>query len=258
MMIGGANLNAVDRVGRFYAQGMPFTMTDNGPQMADSVAIERWKRGSNDRDTVAFLKVPKGNSQVSGGRNQMQIRIGGGNPFAPTDQWAVAPDGRVALLSASDYHVEYIDPTGRRTRTPPIRYERLKVTEAHKQEWRDRMKNAMGMQVTEQNGRRSAQMMPMRNVEEPTDWPEYMPPFLASGTVTFAPDGLLWVARTTAAGAPATFDLIDGAGKVTQRVVLPKKTRLVGFGSGTVYLARSDDDDLQYLQRYRFSAAERP
>jgi hypothetical protein len=116
----------------------------------------------------------------------------------------------------------------------------------------------MGMQVTEQNGRRSAQMMPMRNVEEPTDWPEYMPPFLASGTVTFAPDGLLWVARTTAAGAPATFDLIDGAGKVTQRVVLPKKTRLVGFGSGTVYLARSDDDDLQYLQRYRFSAAERP
>jgi hypothetical protein len=34
-------------------------------------------------------------------------------------------------------------------------------------------------------------------------------------------------------------------------VVLPAKTRLLGFGQGTVYLVRTDDDDLQYLQRYR-------
>jgi hypothetical protein len=95
-------------------------------------------------------------------------------------------------------------------------------------------------------------------VQEPTDWPEYLPPFLGASLVAFAPDGLLWVQRTTPAGQPATFDLIDGAGKVAQRVVLPKKSRVVGFGSGTVYVARSDDDDLQYLQRYRFTANERP
>jgi hypothetical protein len=34
--------------------------------------------------------------------------------------------------------------------------------------------------------------------------------------------------------------------------VLPKATRLVGFGRGTVYLARMDDDGLEYLQRYRW------
>jgi hypothetical protein len=38
---------------------------------------------------------------------------------------------------------------------------------------------------------------------------------------------------------------------VVGRVALPADTRLVGFGNGTVYLARSDEDDLQYLQRYR-------
>ena len=27
-------------------------------------------------------------------------------------------------------------------------------------------------------------------------------------------------------------------------------TRLVGFGEGTLYVARTDDDDLQYLERY--------
>jgi hypothetical protein len=35
------------------------------------------------------------------------------------------------------------------------------------------------------------------------------------------------------------------------RVALPPKTRLVGFGNGTLYLVRRDDDDLEYLQRYR-------
>jgi len=33
---------------------------------------------------------------------------------------------------------------------------------------------------------------------------------------------------------------------------LPKQTRVIGFGAGgTVYTIRVDEDDLQYLQRYR-------
>jgi len=48
-----------------------------------------------------------------------------------------------------------------------------------------------------------------------------------------------------------TFDVFDQTGRVVSRVALPAETRLIGFGNGTVYLARSDEDDLQYLQRYR-------
>jgi hypothetical protein len=59
------------------------------------------------------------------------------------------------------------------------------------------------------------------------------------------------VRRTAPAGAPPTYDVIDAAGKLVNHVVLPKKTRLVAFGNGVVYLVRMDDDDLQYLGRYR-------
>ena len=45
-------------------------------------------------------------------------------------------------------------------------------------------------------------------------------------------------------------DLLDR--KLTGKVVLPKQTRVIGFGAGgTVYTIRVDEDDLQYLQRYR-------
>ena len=78
-----------------------------------------------------------------------------------------------------------------------------------------------------------------------------MPPFLGNA-VTFAPNGTLWVRRTGPAGQPPTYDLIDATGHVTQRVVLPKKSQVVGFGANnTLYVVRIDEDDLQYLDRYR-------
>jgi hypothetical protein len=43
-----------------------------------------------------------------------------------------------------------------------------------------------------------------------------------------------------------------------QRVVLPKRHRLLGFGNSAVYVARLDEDDLQYLQKYRFTMPDRP
>lgn len=259
MVVMGGGPQATDRMGRFYSQGNNIAMGPNGPVVADSLAIERWDRHTDKRDTVAWLHPPKNNTQFSGGSGgRVSVRMGGANPFAPTDKWAVAPDGRVALLSAEDYHIDWVSPDGRRTTTPPIRFDRLKVTEAHKQEWRDRMKQATGLMITNNNGKMSATQMPMRNVQDPDEWPEYLPPFLSNSVVSFSEDGMLWVQRTTPAGQPPTFDVIDGNGHVVRRVVLEKKSRLVGFGNGTVYVTRVDEDDLQYLQRYRFSVPDRP
>ena len=232
-------------------------MGPNGPQAADSAPIERWDRKSGKRDTLAYVKMPKNSVQTSGRAGQMSVRIGAPIPFTPQDQWAVAPDGRIAVVSAEDYHIDWVSPDGRHSPTPPIKFERLKVSSGHKQEWRDQQKQATGLMITNNNGKMSAMQAPMRDVQDPAEWPEYMPPFL-SGAVSFAEDGTLWVRRTTPAGEPPTFDVIDGSGRVVQRVILPKKARLVGFGNGTVYVARVDEDDLQYLQRYRFSVPDRP
>jgi hypothetical protein len=63
------------------------------------------------------------------------------------------------------------------------------------------------------------------------------------------------VPRYGAAGDPRQrYDVIDGYGAVVAQLALPPRTKLVGFGARSVYLVRLDDDDLQYLQRYRLPA----
>ena len=80
-------------------------------------------------------------------------------------------------------------------------------------------------------------------------WPSHKPPFLANAA-TITPDGMLWVLRTRRhTDSIPTYDVFDSQGRLTSRVALPKRTRLAGFGRNTVYLIRTDDDDLQYLQR---------
>ena len=81
--------------------------------------------------------------------------------------------------------------------------------------------------------------------------PDVKPPFLG-GDVYVAPDGRVWVLRTRAWNdSIPTFDVFDATGRVVERVSLPRRTRLIGFGNGVAYLARIDDDDLVWLQRVR-------
>ena len=249
----------VDARGRLYFQGAAFRPPTGGgpPQAADSAAIVRYDRAAKKSDTVAWVKLPKNNVQVSGGAGNMQVRVGGSNPFAAQDDWAVMPDGRIAVVRAADYRVDWYSPAGVKTAGPPIQFARIKVTEADKKAIRDqRARGGGGIAIVRTDGpegRRSSAgaAPPNANIPEPTDWPEYKPPFLQQAAVA-TPNGELWVLRSRpATDQVPSYDVFDAAGKVVGKVVLPKSTRLVGFGNGTVYLARSDEDDLQYLQRYR-------
>lgn len=250
MVMMGALPRVSDGRGGLYYTTPGIVMTDQGPKTSDSSAIVRWRPAMKKVDTVAFLALPKGAAQVSGGRGNMNVRVGSGTPYAAADAYAVAPDGRVAVLRVSDYHVEWVAPNGQKTVGPPIAYERLKVSSGHKEEYKESRRNSFGMQVTMNNGQRSAQMVPMRDQDEPAEWPEYMPPFLAEPALV-APNGQLWIRRTTKAGEAPTYDIVDAAGKLVQRVVAPQRTRVIGFGNGVVYMARRDNDDLQYLQKYK-------
>jgi hypothetical protein len=259
IMVGGSMPTASDARGRMYVQGPPIRMTESGPQSADSVPMIRWERAAGKRDTLAWMKLPQGTSQVSGGRGNVSIRIGGGPPFAGADQMLVAPDGRVAVVHHEPYSVDFINESGQRTRGQPIAYQKVRVAEGHKAEWRERQRGTTRMMMTNDNGRRSATMAPNNDVQDPDTWGgDFMPPFLQGQNAIFSNDGYLWVPRTGPVGQPPTFDVIDRAGNVAQRVVLPAKARVLGFGNGTVYIARLDEDDLQYLQRHRFTMPDRP
>lgn len=227
-------------------------MGPDGPAAADSIAIVRLDRKTGKADTVAHIRAPKNNVQMSGGSGNMSFRVGGAGPFTPRDDWFVLPDGRVGIVRSPEYRIDWADG---RTPGTTIPYEKIKVTEAHKQAWRDARKNQTAIAITMNNGRRSVSTTPgAAALPEPTEWPDVLPPILAdAGEAVFvAPNGQVWISRSREGNdRTPNYDVLDGTGKVAFRVELPERTRLIGFGSGTVYTVRTDEDDLQYLQRHR-------
>ncbi len=248
IMVGGLNTRA-DARGRIYFQGSPFSMA-TGTQL-DSVAVLRWDRTSTRLDTIAFFKPPAGSASMSRRGSDVQVRIGGGQKvFAPTEAWAVTGDGRIARLQPSPYRVLWYE-AGRVVTGPVQPYTPIRVGEAEKEREREARRRARPMMITIGPGGGSAPPPPGRLPTEEPEFEETMPPFGAGG-VFGTPDGEVWVLRNRpASDKNPSYDVFDRTGALVKQVTLSPNSRVVGFGNGTVYVAKSDEDDLQYLQRYR-------
>lgn len=236
-----------DRAGRLYGEAQPIRVTPDGElELAESASIERLDRSRGRRDTVALWPLRKdANPRVIDGMVLTQPRT---QAFAAWDHWVVASDGRIAMVFQDPYRVDHVGTDARIVRGRPIAYERVKVDPALKQQHMGERQRAMGGLPS--SGQAAGQQR-LQAMQSQAEWPEYLPPFL--GTSMFGTDGRLWIPRAVAAGAPLTYDIVDGTGRLVQRITLPPRARLVGFGEGTAYLVRLDADDLQYLQRYRLS-----
>jgi hypothetical protein len=224
---------AVDREARFYSEGR------FDPAAADSTPIIRWKT-SCAGDTLAFHRI----------RRPSGLEL---PPFFVTDQWAVSSDGRLALVHHDPYRVTMIGPDRARIVGPPVEYQRIRVTEDIKADWRIEQQRPMGVMTVTRAGAVSGGLAKKPFVE-PERWPSTLPPFLRDATL-FDADGFLWVRRTVARGERPRYDVFDPGGRVVAGVRLPAGSRIVGFGSGTVYTVLRDDDDLEFLERHRFRLA---
>jgi hypothetical protein len=153
------------------------------------------------------------------------------------------------VVRYQDYHVEWIAGDGAATSGPPVDLEPVKLSKADKEAWADAM-TSRGMMIQVENGRRRTMRPPRPNINN-MEWPEYMPPTVA-GTARMAPDGMLWVERSAPADADErTYDVFDAGGNLVLRVNLPSDRRVRAFGDGVVYVIRSDEDDLQWIERYK-------
>jgi hypothetical protein len=224
-----------DSRGRLFSVGTSIRPTSTGLELVDSVPVVRWTRGANETEPVAFLRT-RSLRERGGDVDATWAAMNSLIPFIVGDQYAVAADGRVAVLRYDDYRVDFILPSGQIVRGQPNRFTPVRVTEAHKREWRDSVAAS---------GPSAAVQRP-----EPPRWPVALPPFL-SRPALFAPDGTLWVRRAGDVGAPTLYDLVDPRGTVVRQVTFPTRSRVVGFGRSAVYVVRVDEDDLQYLQRFR-------
>ena len=256
---------AVDRLGRLYYQGSAFIFTPGAPPVAaDSAPIIRYDRRTSKVDTLTWLQLPKSNIQSSGSGNNTSVRITGPNPLAPQRMWTVSPEGRIAIVHADPYQIEWIDGSAR-SRGPVTQYSRRSVTESDKAPVQSpdcSMTITLGSPEGGGGGGSVRQTVSAvgtsgRSAAPPRDdWPATMPPFAARfGAARVAPTGEVWVPRAHPVNDAPTYDIFDASGKLTGRVGMPKGTRLLGFGNGTVYAYRMDEDDLVYLQRYRLDAA---
>jgi hypothetical protein len=252
----------VDTRGRMYFEGSPFGMGPNGPTSMDSVPLMRLERAGMKVDTLAWLQLPKGSNEIrtSGGADnrQVMIRMGGGTPFAARDEWAVLPDGRIAIARSGRYGVDIVSGPRQRVAGPVVAFTPVKVGEAEKEEYRAARRNAQPIMMTRSVGGGGGGNVDTRAVTsaavggEPESWPAVKPPFVGANAVLATPTGEVWVLRSRPASdkIPA-YDVFDATGKLTGKVTLPPGTRVVGFGAGTVYTVKLDEDDLQTLQRHR-------
>ena len=98
--------------------------------------IRRWSPPSRVLDTLAVLP-PSEQTKLSGSMGGMSFSLPGDlNPFPPEVQWAVATDGRLAIVYPDPYRVEMIGGDGARLKGPEIPVDRVEVTERHKERWR--------------------------------------------------------------------------------------------------------------------------
>lgn len=237
---------AVDGRGRFYGTA-PMRIGANGPESTDSTAVIRWAPGGT-TDTV--FQLPNSASGVT------TFRIGAGGAgaataqgrrqaFQRTDQWAPTRDGRVAVVRAEPYHVEWMD-GARRTSGPTVPYQPVRVTGRDREAWAAAQSQGTMIVRTPQGSR--AMPIPRPNLDE-VDFPETKPAFEA---VSVTPEGEVWVRVSRPAGATRQlYDVFDGQGRRVRQVELAEGRQLVGFGQGTLYAVRVDEDDLQWLERYR-------
>lgn len=225
----------------------------------------RYERHSGRVDTLATLAQPKGEKSAAQVLPNGMLRMATNLPLAAQDLAAVGADGRVAIIRAAPYRIEWITPDGRRVVGPDAEAPAIRVTDAEKEAFVRGQVRPGGILLVgpsgappQRQGRAAAPKLTSADFKRMMDpdmtWPAVKPPFMR-GALHVAPDGRAWVHRSRAHDdSIAVFDVFDRSGRVVERVALPPQTRLVGFGRGSVYLARTDEDDLVWLQRVRLSA----
>jgi len=204
----------------------------------------RWDRTTNGFDTLATVQFPP---MAPAGPGEVRVSMGGG-AYQPRDDWSVLPDGRIGLARATEYHVEWLGGNAAVV-GPVVTYDPVKVGDDEKNAWADQIATR-GMIVEVRNGERRTRRPPRPDIDK-LPWPDVMPPFTGSRAVLAAPNGELWVRRAQPAKARGgVYDVFDAQGRLARQVTLDGNRVVLGFGPGAVFVTRTDEDDLQWIERY--------
>lgn len=200
----------------------------------DSTALLRQDIATKRIDTIAMLQAPRVRQAVTrrtnGGSGRAAV-----NPMQSSDDWTVLDDGTIAIVRVRDYHIDWIRPDRSMTSAPKIPTQWMRLTDSTKVAIMDSVRArdaAIGLGRDD-----SALPLAQRRVYvDPSDLPDYRPPFLSGFTRADA-EGNVWVrVNRTAPSAGVLYDVIARNGQLIDRVEVPNAENVIGFGPGVVYL----------------------
>jgi hypothetical protein len=193
------------------------------------------------RLVITKLLVPV-QHQTGGGNGMIYTRATIGDP---ADGWGVMSDGRVAIVRAAPYRVEWISPQGASMLGPVMAYDPIPYTAEDRAAF-EKTAGRGGASVGVAGGSGSGNTTPER------EYAKAKPAFLP-GDVIVSPSGRIWVMRSQAFGATTTlYDVFDGTGARVDRVTMPADSRVIGFGPGSVFV-REGSAKSASLKKYKAS-----
>ena len=216
------------------------------PFLPDSAPIVRGDFDTRKVDTIAMVKIVKpGMLEVKETVGSVSVRAFV-DPTSTADEWAMLPDGTIAIVRERDYHIDWIAPDGTRTSTPKMPFDWKRVTDDRKRAIVDSLKATVDtlrvqnqpatIQTPEGPVRLSVDFQPL-----PIDkLPDYEAP-IGPGSVRADLEGNLWIVPSISAAAKGglLYDVVNRKGEIFERVQFPPGVALVGFGPrGVVYLNR--------------------
>jgi hypothetical protein len=197
----------------------------------DSAVVLRADFDTRSVDTIATLQA----TPIKQGMISVQPRgLTGFSVFHPlpvTDEWALMPDGTIAIVRTQDYHVDWVDMSGQKTSSPRMPFAWKRITTEEKEQLLDSARRVAAARPAPEPPFRLAPFVTVK-ADEIAD---YYPP-VRTGQVRADADGNLWILPSTAVGSDKglVYDVVNRSGVIFQRVKLPEGRNLVGFGKGGV------------------------
>lgn len=222
--------DGADAAGRMLSRDFRLVGTD---AFEDSADLTLYDRRRNAKEVITSLRlhapltdVPQAVEVPGGGVGWRRV------PLDVAEQGLLFPDGWVAVVRLQPYRVDWRSPEGAWVRGRPLPHTPVPFTQRERDFYA--------------RGRTYISSAPV--------WPRVVPPYDESGVLHVTPEGMLAINRLpTANNRQGRVDIVDRTGALRAVVMLDERERIIGFGAASVYVVRSDEDDLEYLRRHTWS-----
>jgi hypothetical protein len=249
----------------------------------DSASVVRIDLATRALDTIAAIAIPWLRRSFPTDADGNLVSIQTKRDLLPVvDDWAMLPDGTIAVVRGRDYHVDWLSPDGHWSASPKMPFDWQHVSDDFKRTLIDSattadQKNIDGAYAqlaaraagggggatggrgggrgggSTAGGGSGQPQKPVPNIAvgpDLSDLPDYMPPF-ARGAISADADGRLWIRTSTLVKGQPVYDIVNRNGVLTDRVTLPPFRTIAGFAPGVIYMAVKDSAGVVHLERAR-------